>query len=316
MSDKLSDAEVSILQQAGGEAQPAADKCPLVSVVIPTFNRAHMIRHAIESVVAQTYRPLELIIVDDASDDDTAEVIGKLELSIPLTFLRHEENKGGATARNTGIDAARGEYIAFLDSDDTWLPKKLEKQIFTFSSNKNHEVICYSQVLMEKNGIKIVVPSRNLKKTEHVADYLFLNMGKNYVHTSTLLVPSEIARRVKFSDGLQIHQDWDFCIRLYAENVHFLFVAEPLAIWNVDDRHDRMGIHEDRKIEQSLRWINEVRHIIPTRAYNAFNFFRAPLLVNHNRRLALRFMILGTFFSRIDLRAILGCWASILRKIY
>ena len=105
----------------------------LVSVVIPTYNRAQMVCQALDSVAAQTYRPIELIVVDDGSTDDSARAIaewGERNSSdgLSLTCL-HQPNQGQNAARNTGIAAATGEYVAFLDSDDLYLPDKLEKQV-------------------------------------------------------------------------------------------------------------------------------------------------------------------------------------------
>ena len=101
---------------------------PVVSVIIPTYNRAHLIGRAIRSVLDQTYQDWELIVVDDASTDDIPGIV-KGFTDGRVKYIRHDENKGAAAARNTGIQAARGAYIAFLDSDDEWLPEKLERQV-------------------------------------------------------------------------------------------------------------------------------------------------------------------------------------------
>ena len=101
---------------------------PLVSVIIPTYNRAVLVKNAIQSVLDQTYDNFEVIVVDDASNDSTAAVIASIE-DQRLTYIRHEMNGHASAARNTGIAAAEGELIAFLDDDDEWLPLKLEKQV-------------------------------------------------------------------------------------------------------------------------------------------------------------------------------------------
>lgn len=106
---------------------------PKVSVIIPTYNRAHLIGRAIKSVLNQTYKDFEIIIVDDGSTDKTEEVVKDFK-DERVRYIRREKNKGGSAARNTGIKAARGEYIAFQDSDDEWLPEKLEKQMKAFEA--------------------------------------------------------------------------------------------------------------------------------------------------------------------------------------
>lgn len=101
---------------------------PFVSIVIPTYNRARFLGRLVRSVLNQTYKNFEVIVADDASTDDTAEII-KTFKDDRIRYIRHESNAGAAAARNTGIKASRGEYVAFQDSDDEWLPEKLEKQM-------------------------------------------------------------------------------------------------------------------------------------------------------------------------------------------
>ncbi len=101
---------------------------PMVSVIIPTYNRAHVLGRAIRSVLDQTYQDFELIVVDDGSSDHTGEVVATFA-DPRIHYLRHEKNRGAAAARNTAIKTAQGEYIASLDSHDEWLPEKLLGEI-------------------------------------------------------------------------------------------------------------------------------------------------------------------------------------------
>src|SRR5690554_5294753 len=110
-----------------------------VSVIIPTFRRADSLKKAIQSVINQSYNNIEIIIVDDNDGDDffraaTKKTVKDSFMEFPLIYIEHLHNKGLPTARNTGINVANGEYIAFLDDDDEWLPQKLEKQLALFSS--------------------------------------------------------------------------------------------------------------------------------------------------------------------------------------
>src|ERR1700728_3850120 len=102
---------------------------PLVSVVIPTYNRAATIGRTLDSVVRQTHRPLEIIVVDDGSSDDTLRAVDRQGCTVPLTVLALGDNQGAAAARNQGIALARGDFVAFLDSDDEWQPDKIAKQL-------------------------------------------------------------------------------------------------------------------------------------------------------------------------------------------
>jgi len=99
---------------------------PLVSVVIPTYNRAHLLSRAIHSALAQDFPELEVIVVDDGSTDETTQLVTQFEA---VRAIRFEHNRGGAATRNAGIEAARGEFVAFLDSDDEWLPIKTRRQV-------------------------------------------------------------------------------------------------------------------------------------------------------------------------------------------
>jgi glycosyltransferase involved in cell wall biosynthesis len=103
-------------------------KTPTISVILPTHNRGHSIKRAIQSVLDQTYQNFELIIVDDGSKDNTEEIVKEYE-DQRIRYIKHEINQGAGVARNTGLKSARGAYIAFQDSDDEWLPEKLQKQI-------------------------------------------------------------------------------------------------------------------------------------------------------------------------------------------
>jgi len=103
------------------------DKSVTVSVIIPTYNRAHLVGRAIRSVLNQTYQDFEIIVVDDCSTDNTEEIVKGFN-DHRIRYMRHDRNRGGSAARNTGIKASQGKYIAFLDSDDEWLLKKAESR--------------------------------------------------------------------------------------------------------------------------------------------------------------------------------------------
>lgn len=120
---------------------------PDVSVVIPTYNRAHLLRRSIESVLAQTYETFELLVVDDASTDGTREVVGSLG-DTRIHYRRVERNRGPGAARNVGIRVARGELIAFQDSDDEWMPDKLERQMAVFAEASSVVDVVYSDMEM------------------------------------------------------------------------------------------------------------------------------------------------------------------------
>src|SRR5678815_5471292 len=116
---------------------------PKVSVVIPTRNRAEFLRAAIQSVLNQTFQGFEIIVVDDASEDKTPEIV-RTFTDTRMTYVRHDTNKGQGVTRNDGISRASGEFIALLDDDDEWLPGKLEKQIRVLDSSRSDVGLVYT----------------------------------------------------------------------------------------------------------------------------------------------------------------------------
>ncbi|MCK5568484.1 MAG: glycosyltransferase family 2 protein, partial [Spirochaetes bacterium] len=123
----------------------------MVSVIIPTFNRAYVLRRAVESVLSQSYGEYEIIIVDDGSTDDTARVLEHFKKHVRVFYSPHS---GVSKTRNTGIERAGGEWISFLDSDDYWFSEKLEKQMSYLKNNPQYRV-CHTDEIWIKNGKRI-----------------------------------------------------------------------------------------------------------------------------------------------------------------
>ena len=229
-----------------------AEKPPTVSVIIPTYNRAHLVGRAIRSVLNQTYQDFELIVVDDGSTDNTGEVVRSFN-DDRIKCIRHEENKGGGAARNTGIRAAWGEYIAFLDSDDEWLPENLEKKVRALNSTPADIGLVYSKAIKISTDHQYVVPKCGIREGESVLEYLFLHRGET--STITLLARSNLLRRVLFDESLEKHQDWDLTIRLQ-KVTKFYFIDEPLAIWH-SEQASGPRISKDLNVNASLRFMNK-----------------------------------------------------------
>jgi glycosyltransferase involved in cell wall biosynthesis len=134
---------------------------PILSVLLPTYNRAAMIMRAIESVLGQEFTDLELIVIDDGSTDETPQVVAKVD-DKRLRYVYFEQNLGNCAARNQGIQQARGEFIAQIDSDDLWLPQKISYQYYLFQKYKHLDLICCNYVdLDDLRGTSIDNYSRN-----------------------------------------------------------------------------------------------------------------------------------------------------------
>ncbi|MEA2649269.1 MAG: hypothetical protein QOG61_1704 [Candidatus Binataceae bacterium] len=198
---------------------------PVISVVIPIWNRAPSAGNAINSALSQGLPfgfTREVIVIDDGSNDQPQEALARFGDAIRL--LRHPNNLGAAAARNTGCEAASGEYIAFLDSDDRWLPGKLAAQI-AFMREGNFDVSCTAYLLERPPGKLIVSPRYRTGALTH-ADLVwgcFVSPG------STLLCKSTVFREVGPLDtSLRRFEDWDWLMRL-TQRRPLGFLAQPLA---------------------------------------------------------------------------------------
>ena len=197
---------------------------PTVSVVIPVYNRASRIKFALDSVFAQTFGNYEIVVVDDGSSDDTASIVEAVG-SDKLRLLRHLDNRGPAAARNTGIQASRGRWIAFLDSDDSWKPEKLERQLAVLDRAGPRVKACASGYHLHKDGRELTI-SLKLSSAQFRREILF---GCTISPGSTLLIDREVFSELGgFDEGLRRLEDWDWLLR-FSERYDVTFIAEPLA---------------------------------------------------------------------------------------
>ena len=197
---------------------------PLVSVVIPTYNRAKVILRALDTALSQTYGNLEIIVVDDGSTDDTQAVLAPYADRIRYLF---QANQGASAARNHGINAARGKYIAFLDSDDAWLPNKLERQVALLESQPDLSFVAC-----------LATTERRTHEgyDDHASQFV-----KFIVQPFTQNMTRYVVRRDCFQQhGLfdtSIHgpEDWELWLRLLKNGCHFGYVPEPLMTYHWSD---------------------------------------------------------------------------------
>lgn len=201
---------------------------PKVSVIIPTFNRADMVACAVKSALAQTYRDLEVIVVDDGSADETENIIKQIaEKDSRVRYLRHEINKGMQAARNTGVKAARGQYIAILDSDCEWLPEKVATQVALFEKGS------------EKLGVVFVSFLSINSKGEFVAGRIRPIRGNVYADvlarcspapTSTLMMKKQCFNRFGlFDENIKCWTEDDMCM-VFAKESEFDYDPRALVI--------------------------------------------------------------------------------------
>lgn len=178
----------------------------MISVVMPTYNRAKTINRAIDSVLNQTYKDIEFIIVDDASTDNT-EAIVKGYNDKRIKYIKLEENKGANYARNIGIENARYDYIAFHDSDDEWYLNKLEKQL-KFLKDTNSDITFTSYTITGYDTGDVIIPNgkiKNFNKDIYI---------KSLVGTPTILGKKKCFLNIKFDSNLPRFQEWDLMMRM------------------------------------------------------------------------------------------------------
>lgn len=207
-----------------------------VSIVIPTYNRAGIIRDAVNSVLRQSYSDFELIVVDDCSKDDTLAVLETVK-DPRLKVVRHEKNGGASAARNTGVRAAQGTWIAFQDSDDEWLPTKLERQMARLTEPGTRHVASYTAMIIlgtprdegaRKRTQVRYFPGDDFSPLD--GDIYETQLKTNLVSTQTLVVRRDLMNELGgFDLSATPLEDWDCAIRIASRGT-IAFVDEPLVI--------------------------------------------------------------------------------------
>lgn len=245
---------------------------PKISVVIPTYNRPDLLIRAVQSVVNQTFVDFEVIIVLDGPDKITENILQNIvDARIKLLKLAH--SVGGADARNAGVRAALGKWVAFLDDDDEWFAEKLKTQIDAAIHLNSEYPIIFSRVIARTPNGDYVWPRRLPKNSESAGDYLFtrnsLFNGEALLHTSTIFTKKELLIAVPFKSGLIRHQDWDWVLSAtQTKGVCLEVIPEPLAIWYYGDNRKR--ISSQNNWEFSLEWIYGKKALISPQAYSSF----------------------------------------------
>lgn len=208
-----------------------AEKNPLVSVIIPTFNRGWILKEAVDSVLEQDFGDFELIVVDDGSTDNTPDILGAYQKNI---IRVRQNNKGVSAARNRGIGLASGQLITFLDSDDLWLPKKLSAQVEFFNSDPD-ALICQTEEIWIRNGVRV----NPKKKHRKPSGMIFTpSLSLCLVSPSAVMIRRSLLESVGvFDEGLPACEDYDLWLRISCRYPIYL-LNTPLIV--------KRGGHEDQ----------------------------------------------------------------------
>ena len=205
--------------------------CTMISVIVPTYNRAHQLPRTLDSILCQSCSPKEIIVVDDGSTDET---LALMTSEYPEIVFIQQQNTGVSSARNVGIKRASGDWIAFLDSDDEWLPEKLEIQMKALYENPEIK-ICHTNEIWIRNG-KRVNPK---KKHEKFGGWIFQKcLPLCCISPSSVIIHKSIFKEIGLFDySLPVCEDYDLWLRITARNP-VLYVEEPFLI--------KYGGHEDQ----------------------------------------------------------------------
>ena len=202
---------------------------PDISVIIPAFNRAHTLPKALDSVLSQTLKPREIIVVDDGSTDETNAVLA----NYPGLCIISQDNRGVSAARNMGIKKAGGEWLAFLDSDDEWLKEKLEKQWDAICIDD--KLICHTEEIWIRNGKRV----NPMKKHQKFGGIIYERcLPLCVISPSSVMIHRSVFEDVGvFDESLEVCEDYDLWLRICAK-YSVLFIDEPLIV--------KYGGHEDQ----------------------------------------------------------------------
>lgn len=220
----------------------------MISVIMPTYNRARVIEKAIHSVLNQSYKDLELIIVDDGSTDGTQEAVGNLT-DQRIRYIRCDENRGHSHARNMGIDAAKGEYIAFLDSDNVWVENHLKRRVDMLEGSEKPALVFGNVEMLEEGVSRHIFPSglRAEDAMDRAALIRLMCMG-NQMDTNAVALSRECMACYRFDESMNALVDWDLFLRIILDPKYEVFFDPEITV-----RHYLSSDSVSRKKELYLR---------------------------------------------------------------
>ena len=260
---------------------------PAVSVIIPAYNRASTIARSVESALAQTFQDLEIIVVDDGSSDTTCDVVQSIA-DERVRLVRHDANLGAAAARNTGMKVSQARYIAWLDSDDEWLPEKLQTQFEAFEHAAPDQRACYTAYKrIDQQVSQIYIPQPT--------DYKKLFLGCDQAPGSSLLFERMLLDNVGYLDThLRRYEDWDWLLR-YCSTFRLLAVDKPLVrVYFSSERSPKLIEFSAAKLvskhSEDLRQFGIYRNIVISRRWMEVASYYA---LEHNFQKVAQYLIKG-----------------------
>lgn len=244
---------------------------PKVTAVIPTRNRPQLVTRAVRSALRQTYRQIEVVVVVDGPDGETEGCLAEIQ-DPRLRIVVLETSRGGSGARNAGVEAARGEWIAFLDDDDEWLPEKIAKQVSFASELKDSNVFLAARYIVRSTNGEDVLPYRLPDPGERIDEYLFCPKGfrgaEGGLQTSNIFASRELLLRVPFVQGLKRGQEYMWMVSAcHYGNAKFHVMADVLSIFNIEGFSDGNRISSKPKWRSQYEWMKQHKECFTRRTY-------------------------------------------------
>lgn len=228
---------------------------PHFSIVVPTYNRSASVLDTLKSCFDQTLDDFEVVVVDDGSTDDTRDVLSAMD--DPRLTVVHQDNAGPAAARNHGMRVARGQYIAFLDSDDRWYPEFLA--VARDMLETHGDALLYGQIIVDRGVDRYwVKPGRALGPEEPIFDYLYVD--GSFIQTSTMVIPRSLADKVQWDESVTFGDNDQFAIDCWHTGIAFHMLPKPLTLYAdiiSDDALSQLPINagKSEKYTNFFRWM-------------------------------------------------------------
>jgi len=248
---------------------------PLISIIIPTYKRSEMLGRAINSALKQTYENIEIIVVDDNNDGDqfrekTEHTMLSFSSEPRIRYIKHHSNLGGSFARNTGIDNAKGDFVAFLDDDDEYFHDKIEKQYYKFESSDipNLGIIYCGVKIVDKNGKFIRYVQNKVK-----GDAFNFHMSRNLATCQTLFIPTVILKNVNGFRKLRCGQDHELVLRILSKGYKVDYVNEILVtVYIHDEERISTGVNKIAGKREMYEIKSKYFHLLSNRKINEIKY--------------------------------------------
>lgn len=293
----------------------------LISIIMPTYNRGYIIEKAIQSVINQTYKNWELIVVDDASEDNTENIVKAIKDS-RIVYLRNDYNCGANYSRNLGCKLAKGEFFAFLDSDNFWENEKLELQLKLLIESASNVALVYSEMELKNGDITTIIPQK--KYTSYELRQILCK--RNVIDNNTVLIKRSCFEKVGgFDPNMPRLQDWELYFRILVINKYEAIYLERILDYNIlqidsiskDDRKyidaSCLFLEKHRKALNFEDVMNRVCTLM-YREINNYDKLRLMKIVDDSKTDDITHIWLDVLYTHIQYYKMLLCWKEKMEK--